>query len=397
MEGRWLKNADIYLNDYIRFLVNHAHEGTQYSSFTLWATKEFHAVTGKADIPAFLPKAKALYADFEREHGTEIGLFWSIDGYDAMEFSLSGSPDGAPIKGIRPTLNSYMYGAAKAIDAFSRLSGESSSEYGEKAEKISADIKNILWRDGFFKALHPRDGDFKKVPTMETADIPRELIGYIPFVFSIPGGRYDVFSLLEDRSVFLAKEGLTTVDRGFPGFLSPSRHECLWNGYVWPFATSQTLTALLQTLRDSEDCRKQYKNMFWRLLNQYAKQHYLEEHGRRVMWIDESGTPDTHCWWSRKVLKENGWPKDKGGFERGKDYNHSTFCDFVISALSGAEYKNDALSFDPVIPDNMEYFSIDDLYIQGNRYRIVFDRTGNKYGKMGTFIYKNVDIVYSHM
>lgn len=219
MEGRWLKNADIYLNDYICFLLNHAHEGTQYSSFTLWATKEFHAVTGKADIPAFLPKAKALYADFEREHGTEIGLFWSIDGYDAMEFSLSGSPDGAPIKGIRPTLNSYMYGAAKAIDAFSQLSGESSSEYGEKAEKISADIKNILWRDGFFKALHPRDGDFKKVPTMETADIPRELIGYIPFVFSIPGGRYDVFSLLEDRSVFLAKEGLTTVDRGFPGFL----------------------------------------------------------------------------------------------------------------------------------------------------------------------------------
>ncbi len=187
MEGRWLKNADIYLNDYIRFLLNHAHEGTQYSSFTLWATKEFHAVTGKADIPAFLPKAKALYADFEREHG------------------------------------------------------------------------------------------------------------------------------------------------------------------------------------------------------------------RRVMWIDESGTPDTHCWWSRKVLKENGWPKDKGGFERGKDYNHSTFCDLVISALSGAEYKNGALSFDPVIPDNMEYFSIDDLYIQGNRYRIVFDRTGNKYGKMGTFVYKNVDIVYSHM
>ena len=69
MEGRWLKNADIYLNDYIRFLLNHAHEGTQYSSFTLWATKEFHAVTGKADIPAFLPKAKALYADFEREDG----------------------------------------------------------------------------------------------------------------------------------------------------------------------------------------------------------------------------------------------------------------------------------------------------------------------------------------
>lgn len=187
MEGRWLKNADIYFNDYIRFLLNHAHEGTQYSSFTLWATKEFHAVTGKADIPAFLPKAKALYADFEREHG------------------------------------------------------------------------------------------------------------------------------------------------------------------------------------------------------------------RLVMWIDESGTPDTHCWWSRKVLKENGWPKDKGGFERGKDYNHSTFCDLVISALSGVEYKNGALSFDPVIPDNMEYFSIDDLCIQGNRYRIVFDHTGNKYGKMGTFVYKNGGIIYSHM
>ena len=60
------------------------------------------------------------------------------------------------------------------------------------------------------------------------------------------------------------------------------------------------------------------------------------ENGNIVPWIDENLNPFTGDWISRTRLKtwENGtWSKGKGGVERGKDYNHSTFCDLIISGL----------------------------------------------------------------
>jgi len=30
--------------------------------------------------------------------------------------------------------------------------------------------------------------------------------------------------------------------------------------------------------------------------------------------------------------------RDKGGVERGKDYNHSTFCDLIITGLVGLRF-----------------------------------------------------------
>ena len=49
-------------------------------------------------------------------------------------------------------------------------------------------------------------------------------------------------------------------------------------------------------------------------------------------------------WISRTILKRwqkekndqgEEWPINKGGKERGKDYNHSTFCDLIINGLIG--------------------------------------------------------------
>lgn len=172
---------------------------------------------------------------------------------------------------------------------------------------------------------------------------------------------------------------------------SGNGHECLWNGYVWPFATSQTLTALLQAIKDDSVCREEYTSMLWKLLNQYANQHYrITEDGKKIMWIDEVGTPYEHSWSSRKILEEAGWDINRGGYERGKDYNHSTFCDIVLSALTGFELKGGEAVFKPVIPDDMNYYSIDNLHIQGSEYRIVYDKTGEKYGvSAGLHIYKN--------
>ena len=53
--------------------------------------------------------------------------------------------------------------------------------------------------------------------------------------------------------------------------------------------------------------------------------------------------------------------------ERGKDYNHSTFCDLVISGLvgfipNGAE----GCVIDPLFPDNWDYLVLENLRYHGH-------------------------------
>jgi hypothetical protein len=44
--------------------------------------------------------------------------------------------------------------------------------------------------------------------------------------------------------------GITTAERRHPQFRSHGVGTCEWDGAVWPFATSQTLVALANVLRD---------------------------------------------------------------------------------------------------------------------------------------------------
>ncbi|WP_347834826.1 hypothetical protein [Gracilibacillus sp. JCM 18860] len=50
-------------------------------------------------------------------------------------------------------------------------------------------------------------------------------------------------------------------------------HECLWNGPSWPFATSQTLTAMANVLNDYEQ-QVIHKEDYWNILSTYAQCHY---------------------------------------------------------------------------------------------------------------------------
>lgn len=393
MEGRWLKHTERYLGEYTDIFFAHP-ESQRYSTWMLWGMARWNDVKNCVDPEAFLKKAIPYYQRWEETHRTDTDLFWSVDDYDAMEYSISGSPNKKPIPGLRPTLNSYMYGDAKAIYDFSKRNGTPLEEYNTKAETIRTAMQKMLWREGFFKALHPADGDYQHAAAMDTKDVPRELIGYIPWYFSIPQSGEEVFDLLGDEKVFLAKQGLATAEQTAKEFLYEVDHECLWNGYVWPFATSQTLTALTNVILQSEANRKRYTELFYRLLHDYAAQHTrTDEDGKEVMWIDEVMSPMEHVWTSRELLKEWGWQTEKGGFERGKDYNHSTFCDLVISALTGFENKDGKVTFNPMIPEDWEYFALDKLYICGDCYRVEYDKTGEHYGAAGLRIYKNGNII----
>ncbi|MBQ3861124.1 MAG: hypothetical protein II779_11385, partial [Clostridia bacterium] len=118
---------------------------------------------------------------------------------------------------------------------------------------------------------------------------------------------------------------------------------------------------------------------YFRLLKQYAASHRLTlEDGREIMWIDEDMDPFTGEWIARNQLLGGKQDPGQGGFERGKDYNHSTFCDLVLSGLLGIEGRDGQLTVDPLIPDDWDRFCVTNLPPRGQT--VVFDRTGEYYG-----------------
>jgi hypothetical protein len=376
-EGRWLHDPE-YLNDYAKFWFR---GGGSVRSYSFWVAdalyNQFLVTNDTTLIKDLFPDIISNYENWEKEKLDSTGLFWQIDDRDGMEMSVCGS-------GYRTTINSYMYGDANAISKMASYLGEKELgiKFNEKANTIKQMMQNKLWDSNaaFFKVLPRKAGT-----QLCTA---RELHGYTPWYFNIPDNGYSrAWKYIMDPEYFYAPYGLTTVEQCNPGFnISYVGHECQWNGPSWPYATSVTLTALANLLNNYSQNYVSRADYF-KLLTIYSKVQQLKrEDGIIVPWIDENLNPFTGDWISRTRLKtwENGtWSQEKGGVERGKDYNHSTFCDLIISGLIGLRPQPDnSLVINPLLPDiTWEYFCLDNILYHGKIVTIMYDKTGKKYKK----------------
>ena len=394
-EGRWLKDPK-YISEYIDFWLNKSGEGIRQYSF--WVADAFLAFNNihrnDSLISAQLKPLINNYSEWEKiRKGKENILFSQFDDRDGMEFTASGRKlnDGTEIFGIesiRPTINSYMYADAKAISKFSYMSNdiENGEKFELKANEIKNELQRSLWNEelNFFTVL-PKNYD----ETTKPLDV-RELIGYVPWYFNLPDDKEKfeaAWDKIMDTTGFYAPVGLTVTEQSDPYFkITYEGHECQWNGPSWPFATTQTLKGLANFLNNYSNNKSVKKEDYYHLLLQYSRQHKLEiENGKIVNWIDENINPFTGDWISRTRLKNwdgEGWSEDKGGVERGKDYNHSGFTDLILSDLLGIKPKIDnTIEINPLIPDDWEWFAVDNLYFQGKKFSLIWDKTGKKYNR----------------
>lgn len=392
-EGRWLKDPK-YISEYIDFWLNKSGDGIrQYSFWVADATLAFHNI--HRDDSIMSKQLRPLinnYNEWEKIRKEEDKiLFFQYDDRDGMELTASGRKlnNGTEIFGIesvRPTINSYMYADAKAISKISYINNDikNGKKYAIKAEEIKKELQRSLWNEdlNFFTVL-PKKYD----ETTNPLDV-RELIGYVPWYFNLPDDepKYAIaWNKIKDTTSFLAHFGLTVTEQSDPYFkVSYEGHECQWNGPSWPFATTQTLKALANFLNNYSNNKTVSKDDYYNLLSQYARQHKLEnENGEKVNWIDENLNPYTGDWISRTRLKDwegNGWSDDKGGVERGKDYNHSGFTDLILSDLLGIKPKlNNTIEIKPLVPDDWDWFTVDNISYQEEKLSLVWDRTGEKY------------------
>ena len=376
-EGRWLHNPQ-YLNDYARYWMRGGGSVRSYSFPVAHALYSQYLVNDNDSlVKDFLPDLIANFEEWEKErYDTSRGLFWQIDDRDGMEMSICGS-------GYRATINSYMAAEAKAIANIAQLNRSSElMKFNEKSIQIQYNMLKTLWdkETGFFKVL-PRNDDAMLCDA-------RELHGYTPWCFHLADVEYAcAWKYLMDPEYFYAPYGPATAEQNHPRFkISYQDHECQWNGPSWPFATSVTLTGLANLLNTQE---QNYisKHDYFNLLQIYTQCHQLKkDDGSVVPWIDENLNPYTGDWISRTRLKSwnNGtWSDAKGGVERGKDYNHSTYCDLIISGLIGIRAnENDILTVNPLLPDGIwDYFCLEDVVYHGKNITVLYDKTGTKYNK----------------
>ena len=366
-EGRWLYDKRV-LTDYAKFWVSGEGKVRMYSFPLADAVMAAALIWGDYALAAEIyEKMKENYAEWEKSHKRESGLFYQIDNYDGMEFSISGH-------GERPTINSYMYADAIALMQLADMLGNDGDAqvYRNKAEELRKLINTRLWdKEAEFYKNRAENTDY------ELADV-REEIGYIPWLYSIPDEQMSVaWKFLNDEKHFYAPYGPTTAERCHPRFMFHHPHMCLWNGPSWPFSTCQTIGALAKLLHEYEQ-DVMTRGDFFELLLRYAGCHYIERDGGREMWIDENLDPFTGEWLARKKMIEAG----RDDWDRGIDYNHSTFCDLIISGLAGISVSECGATVSPLFEeDNLDYMCLDGALIHGKLITVLYDKDGTHYGR----------------
>ncbi len=391
-EGRWLRDRT-YMEDYFHFWLNQAGDGVR--SYSFWVADALLAYSkinrGDTFISEKLPSLIRNYEAWEREKRDAADrLFWQIDDRDGMEVGASGQVINNSLTeiltaAVRPTINSYMYGDAMAISKLADILGENktSLDFRMKAEHIKGLVQERLWNDSLsFFTVMPREYN----PDTEPLDV-REIIGYIPWYFNLPEDRpmfAKAWMKLMDSTGFYAPHGLTTCEQSHPYFqVIYEGDQCQWNGPSWPFATTQTPKAMANFLNNYEPLGMVSDADYYTLLKQYADGHHITlDNGEERTWIDENKNPFTGDWIARTRLKNwegGGWRN--GLVERGKDYNHSGFCDLVISDLFGFKPQLDkSIRIQPLVPDSWDWFCLDRVNYHGKNLTIVWDRNGNRYG-----------------
>ncbi|MGZ3755076.1 MAG: MGH1-like glycoside hydrolase domain-containing protein [Mucilaginibacter sp.] len=380
-EGRWLHNKK-YVSDYINYwlFVDPKTPKPHLHNFSSWiddAVYNLYLVDlDKPFIEHAIPALNKDYRLWETDRQLPNKMFWQFDVRDAMEESISGSRKD---KNIRPTINSYMYGNANALAKMAAITGNDSLKvkYEHKASELKQLVQNNLWNDSskFFEVIEAKTGKFAGA---------REELGFIPWYFNLPddNAKYAAqWDQLTDPQGFNAPWGITTAERRAPGFRTHGTgHGCEWDGAVWPFATTQTLKGLSNLLTNYKNQNNMSAKVFYDGFHKYAMSHVK----RGLPYLGEYQDEKNGFWL-------------KGDNPRSSYYDHSGFCDLLISDLVGLKPRADnILDINPLIPQGQwKWFCLDNVLYHGHIITVLWDKTGTKYHKgAGLTIFADNKAIY---
>jgi hypothetical protein len=268
-----------------------------------------------------------------------------------------------------------MFANARAIAEIARLADKRdlATEFEGKAAELKRLVQQKLWNADakFFEVLR-EDGTLANV---------REAIGFTPWMFNLPDsakGCEIAWAQFTDAQGFHAPFGITTAERRHPQFRSHGIGTCEWDGAVWPFATSQTLTALANVLRDYPHAslsplggEGQGERATPVLARDYFDAFLTYVHAQRANgkpYIGEYADEVTGDW----IDGKNG---------RSRYYNHSTFGDLLITGVIGLRPRADnVIEIHPLLPqETWDWFCLDGVKYHGRTLTVLWDKDGSRY------------------
>ena len=401
LEGRWLRDPR-----YVQSLVDHLYAGggndRHFSESIAAATYAWTEVTGNpAPALRHLDAMEHVYNLWDDHFDAGRNLYWIEPIADATEYTISSiDASGAgftnhPFKrdaengflggfAFRPSINAYQFANAEAIAHLADEAHQSTvaAEYRGRAERIRAAVLQQLWNPQLqhFTDIYQRSTPFVTAGTFIRG---RELVGYTPWMFGLVPtyGATQPYSAAWQHALNTSQLagpfGLRTNEPTYAKYMVQYRYdhatglpECQWNGPSWPFQTSQTLTAMANTLgSNGASVAPVTRDDFVHLLRQSTQQHFLSP-GHPD--LEEDYNPDT----GRPIV----------GLPRSHHYNHSTYVDVVLTGLLGIRPQaDDAIEIDPLLPTvagrerPIHYFALQHLAYHGHNLTIVYDDTGSRY------------------
>ena len=379
---RWFRDPK-YATDYAGYFFN--VPGAQPRNYSTWIAdgvwqiyKTYHDASFAKNL---LPKLEENYKGWETEHYVPGEGMFAWDGmHDGMETNINSRQtknwfSGAP--GYRPTLNSYMWADANAIANLNGLSGNIQIRdlFSRKADTIKQNFQAKCWdpkRNFFFQRFqNDEEGGIKaNTLTYETGKYAgsihgREEIGFVPWYFNMPDEGFEsAWQFLMDSSYFFSQYGPTTVERNDPLF-NVAKNCCAWSGNAWPYATSQTLKGMANLIKNYPKSPLTKDDYFLQL-----KIFSLTHRKDGEPYIAETNNPFTGSW--------SGHDHEN----HSEHYFHSSYIDLVITGLIGLEpMASDSVDINPLIPNDWDYFALDNVAYHGNTLSVVWDKSGAKYHK----------------
>lgn len=394
-EGRWLKNQN-FLNDLSRFwaIGEGAASSHNYSFWMAKANYERYLVNGDADfIKNLYTPLKDHYYGWGNKYNSALGLYWQEGVWDGMENSATSLQADGEAPGYRPSINAYLFAEAQTLSKIAKMVGDEKGEkkFQEDAEMLQKKSHEWLWDNtaNFFKhrfrdeipgtGSYPRNKHYDKESFVDA----REVYGYMPWYTEMAEDDPKYIKaweyLFDGKDGFYAPYGPTTLERSHRLFRYADGGCCFWNGMSWPFSTAQTLFGMANILNDYSNKGIITKEKYVDLLKIFTKTQYKNG----SPYVAEAHDPDKAVW--------------TYDLPRSSHYNHSTYNDLIITGLIGLRPSpDDVLTVNPQIPDEWDYFALENVPYHGHLITILYDKTGERYhsGK-GLMIYEDGRQIYT--
>jgi hypothetical protein len=165
---------------------------------------------------------------------------------------------------------------------------------------------------------------------------------------------------------------MRTVEKSYEYYMRQYRYlgkdpECQWNGPIWPYQTTQVLTAMANLLDHHEQHGGVARSDWMRLLRQYTQLHYQGD----KLDLEEDYHPET------------GAPIV--GLDRSHHYFHSGYVDLILTGVVGIRPRaDDVLEVNPLLPvqgDQALGFRVERVPYHGRQVTVTWDRDGSHYGR----------------